>query len=291
MTFHKRLRLSGWLFILPFALSFLTFIVVPVFVSMYLSVMQFDLTNRDAIHFVGAQNYKDAFADDKFWMAMTVTLKFALWLVPSMLVGALTLALGMNAMHKGRHVVRAILFLPGMLNVAVVAVLWGWFYNLEFGLFNYALKSASLPPQPWLSDRSFAMGSIAMMSIWWGVGGTSVILLAALQQIPKPIIEAAVLDGAGRMALFSKITMPMIRQVMLFVVITNTIGAFQIFGQPFILTRGGPELSTRGMMQYIYEIAFNNYRMGYGAAMSWLLFAVIAVVAIVQYRLMRRNAA
>lgn len=291
MTFHKKLRLSGWLFILPFALAFITFIVVPIFVSMYLSVMQFDLTNRDQIHFVGTQNFKDAWADEKFWMAMKVTLKFALWLVPTMLVGALTLALGMNAMHKGRHVVRALLFLPGMLNVAVVAVLWGWFYNLEFGLFNHTLKSASLPVQPWLSDRSFAMGSIAMMSIWWGVGGTSVILLAALQQIPKPIIEAAVLDGAGRAALFSKITMPMIRQVMLFVVITNTIGAFQIFGQPFILTRGGPELSTRGMMQYIYETAFNNYRMGYGAAMSWLLFVVIAVVAIVQYKIMRRNAA
>ena len=113
--------------------------------------------------------------------------------------------------------------------------------------------------------------------------------MTALQQIPKHFIEAAVLDGASGFSLFSKITLPQLRPVMLFVVVVNTIGAFQVFGQPFLLTKGGPELSTRGLVQYIYETAFNNYRLGYGAAMSWLLFLVIAMFALLQFRILRRG--
>jgi multiple sugar transport system permease protein len=178
-----------------------------------------------------------------------------------------------------------------MFNVAVAGILWAWFYNGEFGLFNFILKNLGQAPMPWLSDRNFAMPSIVLMSLWWSVGGTSIIVLAALQQIPHAIFEAATLDGAGSVPMISKITLPLLKPVMLFVVVTNTIGSFQIFGQPFILTRGGPELSTRGVVQYIYETAFNNYRMGYGAAMSWMLFAVIAIFALAQYRFMRRSAA
>jgi multiple sugar transport system permease protein len=116
-----------------------------------------------------------------------------------------------------------------------------------------------------------------------------VILLAALQQIPAQIYEAASLDGAGAPSILSKITIPLLRPVLMFVIVTSTIGAFQVFGQPFMLTRGGPELSTRGLVQYIYEMAFNNYRLGYGAAMSWMLFFVIAVFGLVQYRMLRRS--
>src|SRR5262249_51367122 len=158
----------------------------------------------------------------------------------------------------------------------------------DFGLFNYLLKKLGLHPAPWLSDSAYAMPSIVLMSLWWVLGGTAIVLLAAVQQIPRPLFEAAMLDGAGGRALLSKMTLPLLRPVLLFVVVMNTIGAFQVFGQPFILTRGGPERVTRGLVQYIYEMAFNNYRLGYGAAMSWMLFLVVAVFALVQYRFLRR---
>lgn len=291
MNYVRKRRLTGWLFLAPFTIAFLTFIVLPIGVSLWLSVMQFDLTSRDTVHFVGAQNYRDALKDDYFLQALWATLKFAALIVPSMLFVALVLSFGLNAMARGRNSVRAMLFLPGMLNVAVAGILWQWFYNGEFGLFNFFLKKFGLAPRPWLTDRAYAMPSIVAMSLWWSVGGTSVILLAALQQIPRQIFEAATLDGAGYGALLTKVTLPLLRPVLLFVVVTNTIAGFQVFGQPFLLTRGGPELSTRGVVQYIYETAFNNYRLGYGAAMSWLLFAVIAAFALVQFRFLRRSTA
>ncbi len=290
MTYSKKRSLSGVFFLAPYGLAFFTFLVVPIVVAIVLSVMQFDLTSREHIQFVGLRNFRDALGDEYFWKALKATLFFAVLMVPSLVTTALAMAFGMNSMTRGRRQVRSMLFLPAMFNVAVAGILWQWFFNGEFGLFNFALKNMGMQPVPWLSDLHFAMPSIVLMSLWWSVGGTSVILLAALQQIPKGILEAAVLDGAGSMALLTKVTLPLIEPVLLFVVVTNTIAAFQMFGQAFLLTRGGPELTTRGLVQYIYETAFNNYRLGYGAAMSWMLFAIIAVFALIQYGFLRRRA-
>jgi multiple sugar transport system permease protein len=275
----------------PYIVSFLAFIVLPIIVAAVLSVMQFDLTAKDSIRFVGMQNFKEAWADQYFWSGVKATLSYVVLMVPSLLVFALGTALGLNAMTRGRNSVRALIFLPGLLNVAVTAILWGWFYDGTFGLFNFLLKKVGIGEIHWISEKSLAMPSIVLMTLWWTMGGTAIVLLAALQQIPRHIIEAAALDGAGKLSMFRKIVFPLLTPVLLFVVITNTIGAFQVFGQPFLLTKGGPELATRGLVQYIYETAFNNYRLGYGAAMSWMLFAIIAVFALVQYRLLRRSVA
>ncbi len=291
MTYTRKRGMDAWLFMTPYTLSFAAFILVPVLVSLTLAFMQFDLTSRNSIQFVGTRNFSDALKDDYFWQALKATLFFVVLMVPCMITTGLAMAFGMNAMTRGRNTVRALLFLPGMLNVAVASILWGWFYNGEFGLFNYLLKGWGFAPKPWLSDRSWAMPSAVGMNLWWAVGGTSVVLLAALQQIPRSIFEAAVLDGAGNSALLNRISLPLLRPVMLFVVVTNTIAGFQVFGPTFLLTRGGPELSTRALVQYIYETAFNNYRLGYGAAMSWLLFAVVATFALVQYRFLKRSVA
>ena len=291
MTYVRRRSWIGVLFLTPYAISFLMFIVVPVIVALVLAFMQFDLTARDRIQFVGMQNFADAFADEYFWKGLKATVTYSVLMVPSLMLTALAMALGMFAMTRGRNIIRMLLFLPGMLNVVVTSILWRWFYDGQFGLFNFTLKSWGLEPIPWLSEKAWAMPSIVIMSLWWALGGTSVVLLAALQQIPKQIFEAAVLDGAGSRALLTRITLPLLKPVLLFVIVVNTIGAFQVFGQPFLLTRGGPELTTRGLVQYIYETAFNNYRLGYGAAMSWLLFFLIAAFALAQYRLLRRSAA
>jgi multiple sugar transport system permease protein len=289
MTYARKRSFVGVLFLSPYAFAFLIFIVIPVGLSLTVAFMQFDLTSREHIHFVGLGNFKDAWKDQYFWQALKATLGFTILMVPSLIVAGLGMAIGLNAMAKGRNIIRALLFIPAMLNVVVTSILWRWFYDGQFGLFNYLFKGLGIEPVPWLSDKGHAMPSIVIMSLWWGLGGVAVVLLAALQQIPKQIFEAAVLDGAGGLSLFNRIMLPLLRPVLLFVVIVNTIAAFQVFGQPFLLTRGGPELSTRGLVQYIYETAFNNYRLGYGAAMSWMLFIIVATFALAQYRLLRRS--
>lgn len=289
MTYTRRRSLAGIAFLLPYALSFGVFVVVPVLVAFALAFMQFDLTARDSIQFVGTRNFREAWHDDYFRQALKATFSYVVLMVPSLVVTGVAMAIGMNAMSRGRNVVRALLFLPGMLNVAVTGILWQWFYNGQFGLFNFLLKKIGMGDVPWLSEKAYAMPSIVLMSLWWTLGGTSIVILAALQQIPQQIFEAAVLDGSGAKALLQRIVLPLLKPVLLFVVVTNTIAGFQVFGQPFMLTRGGPELSTRGLVQYIYETAFNNYRLGYGAAMSWMLFAIVAIFALVQYQFLRRS--
>ena len=289
MTWKRRQQLTGYLFLAPYALSFLVFLVLPIVVALVLSVMQFDLTATEQIKFVGTQNFTDAWKDDYVKQAMVATARYVLLFVPSLLVLSLAMAVGLSAVKYGRNLFRGLIFLPGIFTIAVTAILWQFFYNLEFGFFNWVIKQFGGAAIPWLSEKSLAMPSIVLMSLWWLSGGTAVILLASLQQIPSMYHEAAALDGAGSWKTFSKITMPLIKPVLLFTVLTNTIGAFQMFPQASLLTQGGPELSTRGTVQYIYEIAFQQYRLGYAAAISWMLTAVIMVFGVVQFVAMRRN--
>jgi multiple sugar transport system permease protein len=265
------------------------FLLLPILVALFLSVMQFDLTARDQIQFVGTKNFVDAWNDDYLRQAFVATTRFVLLMVPSLLVTGLALAVGLNCLKRGRNLFRGMIFLPGLFTIAISAILWQWFYNLEFGFFNYLIKSLGGQPIPWLSEKSLAMPSIVLMSLWWTAGGTSVILLAALQQVPQMYHEAASLDRATSWQVFSKITIPLIRPVLLFSVLTSTIGAFQMFPQASLLTGGGPELSTRGVVQYIYENAFNNYRLGYAASMSWMLTLVIMVFGVIQFVFMRKQ--
>lgn len=290
MTAKQRQQTTGALFMLPYGLSFSLFILFPIGVALFLSVMQYDLTAKDSIKFIGGQNFTDLMKDDYFKQAFVATVRYVILMVPSLLVTALALAVGLNALEKGKNLFRGMIFLPGMFTIAVAAILWQWFYNLEFGFFNFLIRHFGGQPVPWLSEKALAMPSIVLMSLWWTSGGTAVILLAALQQIPKMYLEAASLDGAGSWVTFARITIPLIRPVLLFTVLTQTIGAFQMFPQASLLTAGGPELSTRGAVQYIYETAFNNYRLGYAASMSWALTAVIMVFGIAQFVAMRRNA-
>jgi multiple sugar transport system permease protein len=185
-------------------------------------------------------------------------------------------------------VYRLMIFLPTMITISVAGLVWRWLYASEFGLFNVALGHFGIKV-PWITDTTWAMRSIVLMTLWWTVGGPLIILLAGLRQIPDVYYEAAALDGATGWRRTLYITLPILRPVLLFVVVLNVIGAFQIFGQPFVITSGGPERSTLVLLMYIYEMSFLNYRLGYGAAMSWLLFVLIAVFSIVQFRLMREK--
>ncbi len=287
MIAKAKQQVTGWLLLSPYLLFFTVFVVVPVLVSGWLSVVQLDLANAGASKFVGLQNYSDALKDNFFWMAAQATGKYALLMVPSVLIIGTAMAIGMNNMKHGRDMVRTLIYLPSMLNVAATGILWQWFYNNEFGLFNYGIRQAGGQPVPWLTDANMAMPSIVLMSLWWTIGGTSVIVLTALQQIPKVFLEAAALDGARNSQIFGRVTLPLLKPVLLFVFVTTTITSFQMFGQAAILTGGGPTFATRGLVQYMFETAFNGYRFGYGAAISWLLFAMIAGFSVLQAQVLK----
>lgn len=287
MTNRQKNNLVGYLFLSPFLILFTIFIAIPVITSAWLAVVQLDLANKADSKFVGFQNFTDAFNDQFFWKAVWATGHYSILMVPSVIIIGTALAIGMSRMSRGRDFVRSLIYLPSMLNVAVTGILWQWFFNNEFGLFNHFIKKTGAPGVPWLTDDRFAMPSVVLMTLWWTVGGTSVIILTALQQIPTMYFEAASLDGANDRQIFSKVMIPLLKPVLLFVFVTTTIASFQMFPQAAILTGGGPEFKTRGVVQYMFETAFNGYRFGYGAAISWLLFIGTMIFSVIQARIMR----
>ena len=282
-------HLTGYLFLLPYLVLFLTFLVLPRLVGLGVAFTQYELLSPLPVAFVGLGNYIEAFKDERFRWALGATAWFVVMCVPVTLVLAMLLALGINAISPRRSwFYRVAIFVPTMITISVAALVWRWFYNAEFGVFNEILGVFGLKA-PWITDKWWAMPSIVLMTVWWTVGTPTLILLAGLKQIPPSFYEAAAIDGATGPTRFFQITLPLLRPVLLFVFVTYTIGAFQVFGQTYMITEGGPVLSTRVLVQYIYETAFNNYRLGYGAAMSWILFVIIAAVSIVTFKVLKED--
>ena len=287
---RKRNHASGWLFAVPHLILFAAFVLGPLLFGLGLSLFRWDILTARPAQFVGATNYQEALKDEYVYKALWATVRFVYLAVPATLLLALLLAVGLSQVsEKRRPLWRALCYLPSLLTVSVVGLLWRWFYNTEFGLFNAYLNKFFGIKVAWLSDVNWAMPAIVIMTLWWTLGGPMLVLLAAIQNIPTSYHEAAAIDGATGFQAFWKITLPLLRPVLLFSMVMNVIGSFQVFGQVFMITRGGPELSTRTLVQYIYDTAFNNYRMGYAAAISWLLFLVIAVFSVIQFRLMREK--
>lgn len=289
-TLKKRLHhWSGYGFVLPYLVLFGAFLLWPLAYGLGLSFVRWEMLSPAPARWVGLANYAEALQDPYFWKAMWATFRFVTMAVPLTAGLALAIAAGVNTLPQRRQsFYRAAFFFPTLISISVASLLWRWFYNNQFGLFNAYLGAFGMSI-PWTSDPSWAMKSIVFMTLWWTAGGPMVILLAGLQHIPGHYYEAARIDGASTLQQFRYVTLPLLRPVLLFVIVMNIIGSFQVFGQVFLITRGGPEHSTRVAVQYIYETAFTNYRMGYGAAMSWLLFAVIALFSFVQFRIMREK--
>lgn len=282
-------RYSGYLFLLPYLTLFSGFLLLPLMYGLTLSFCRWELLSPAPPKFIGLGNYHEAVTSPNFWQALFATLRFVAMAVPVTVTAALLIALGIQAMpHKRQALYRAAYYLPTMITISVTGLVWRWFYNGEFGLFNSLLAPFGLKA-PWITQPSWAMKSIVMMTLWWTVGGPMVVLLAGLENIPDHYREAASLDGATNWQRFRYITLPLLKPILLFVLTMNLIGAFQVFGQTFMITRGGPEQSTRVLVQYLYETAFNNYRMGYAAAMSWLLFILVLGFSLAQLRLMKER--
>ena len=279
----------GYVFLLPYLVLFLTFLVLPLLFGLGVSFTDYDMRTQEPARFVGFANYQEAVDDEYFRKSLLATIRFVAMASPLTVMLALGLALMISTIPDRRqHLYRLAIFVPTMITISVAGILWRWFYSTEFGAFNALLSRFDIKVA-WLTETTLAMKSIVVMTLWWTVGGPVIVLLAGIKQIPDAYYEAAAIDGATGWRRTWHITLPLLKPVLLFVIVLNIIGAFQVFGQSYIITRGGPERSTLVLMQYIYEASFMNYRLGYGAAMSWMLFLLIAAFSIVQFRLMREK--
>lgn len=265
--------LTGLAFISPWIVGFLFFIVYPVGSSIYYSFCDYDVLTRPV--WVGLLNYRDMFTDEVFWKALWNTLYFAAISLPLGLVIALLIAVLLNQNVKFRPVFRTIYFLPSLVPAVASAMIWLWILNGRYGLLNYGLSKLGIPGPNWLTDERWTKPAIILMSLW-GVGGSMVIYLAALQDVPRELYESAEIDGASAWTKFRHITIPMISPVIYFNLIMGIIGSLQVFAQPYIMFGGGgTNRSALFYAVYLYQNAFDYNQMGYACAMAWFLFLII----------------
>ncbi len=283
----RRAALTPYVFLAPGLALFVAFRVYPLLDGLRLSFTNARL-GRAQYAFVGLANYERLLEDTRFHASLVNTAFYAVASTLPILAIPLLLAVALNRGIALRTFLRSAFFFPFTLSVVTVGLTWLWLLDPVVGPFNYYLKALGIPVRSWLADPTTAMWAIIVTSVWWVTGYYLVIYLAGLQDIPRELYEAAALDGAGGARAFWAITLPLLRPVFLFVFVTHVIGSFQIFGQVFILTQGGPGDATRTVVQHLYETAFQNFfHFGSASAMAWVLFALILVFSLLQFRLLR----
>ncbi len=284
---HRRHYLQAYLFISPVIVLFTLFRIWPSLQTLYFSFFKVELL-KGRLTYVGLQNFIDLAQDEIFRRAIANTLAYALTIVPVSAFLAMILAVLFSEHFRLRELFKAVYFAPMVTSTVAAAVVWWWLYNPQFGLFNSVLRVLHLPEQPWLLSSRMALPSVIIFSIWKTLGYNMVIYIAALQAIPAMFYEAATIDGAGPFQRFVRITLPLLAPTTTFIVIYNTIFAFQVFDQVLVLTGGGPAFSTNVVVLEIYTQAFQRYRFGYASAEAMVLFLFILGVTVVQYFYSRR---
>lgn len=276
----------AWLFILPSLVGFIAFVGVPAVRGVYISFTNWDLLSPPQL--VGLANYQKLLRDPLFWGALRTTMYYVLLNIPLQTILAIGLAVLMDRLTKS-IVVRGILVLPWLIPNVVVALLWLWMLDPQLGVVNQLLRLLGIARQPFLGSVDQAMPSIAAINIWRHVGYTALLIFAGLQTIPKDMYEAAAIDGATERRMFWSITIPLLRPVLVFVLVTTVIGSFQIFDTIAITTSGGPVNATRVIYWYIYEFAFGRFQMGYATAVAVVLFLILITMTILQMRFLRAD--
>jgi multiple sugar transport system permease protein len=258
-------------------------------VSIYLSFTRYEVVT--APQWLGLANYRNLLGDDPlFWKALWITVKYALVAVPVGIVAGVGLALLLNLRVAGMSIYRTIFYLPAIVPVVATSVVFVWLLNPQIGLVNQLLQAFGLAPKDcpaWLQSTNWALWSLVFMSLW-GVGGSMIIYLAGLKDIPETLYEAAAIDGANAWQRTIHITLPMLTPVIFFNLVMGVIGAFQYFTQAYIMTEGGPEDSTHFYALYLFNRAWRYLDMGYASAMAWILFLIVMVLTIVIFKTHRR---
>ncbi len=282
---EKKNLVKGLLFASPWLIGFSAFVLYPFLASIYYSFCYYNILEPPK--FFGLLNYKDLIKDPIFWKSLWNTFYYVIFAIPLGFLVSISLALLLNTKVRGLAFYRMIFFIPSLVPMVAGAILWMWIFNGKFGLLNNFLIGLGIQNPPnWLMDARYAKGAIVFMSLW-GIGNAVVIYLAGLQDVPISLIEAAEIDGANWYQRVIYVVLPMLSPVIFFNVIMGIIFAFQIFAQPYIMTGGGPERSTTFYLLYLYQVAFEDFRMGYASAMAWILFVIILGLTILVTRVSR----
>ena len=295
---HKKViskKKVPYLFILPALLFFAGIYIFPVFFGLEISLTKWDLISPTK-QFIGLKNYINLISEPLFIKSLRNTLYYIILTIPLTIVFSLALALMLSSQFiKFKPFFRVIYFIPVITSWVAISFIWKWLYQPSYGLINYFLSLIGIPAQGWLSSLSQAMPAIAITSIWKTLGFNMVIFIAGLQAIPRTFYEAAEIDGANRLQQFLKITLPLLNPTLVFVLITSVIFSFQVFVPVFVMTEapggqpGGPLNTTRVIVYHLYSAAFRELKMGYAAAISFVLFGIIFVVSLLQLRVLHRR--
>mgnify|MGYP005768920805 FL=1 len=287
----KSERTAAYIFVLPAVILLAAFLIYPALQTVRYAFTNYNIMRPDRITFCGLDNFIEIFQDKDFWKAFTNTLYFTVLVVPFQTVLALALALLISSRRKGVSISRAAYFSPQVTSMVVVAILWTVMYNSnpESGLLNALLVKLGFEPSGFLNDPDTAMNSIIFMSAWQGAGYQMMIFLAGLQGIPRDQYEAASIDGAGKLKSFLYVTLPGLKNVIKYVVMITVIQAMKLFTQPYVMTKGGPQNSTRTMVYYVYEQGLQKRNFGYACAVAAIFFVIVVILSLGMKKLIKAD--
>ncbi|MFD6490562.1 carbohydrate ABC transporter permease [Streptomyces sp. NPDC059944] len=278
----------GLLFALPFLVLFGLFMVWPLVQGLWMSLTDTSLSAHSP-SFTGLDNFSEALQDAEMWRSLGHTLLFTLVSTVPLVAVALGMALLVHTGLPGQWVWRLAFFAPYLLPVGVVSLLWMWLYQPDLGLYNHLLGVLGLDGYAWLSDESVALWAIVLTTLWWTVGFNFLLYLAALQSIPDHLYEAAAIDGAGAWRRLWSITLPQLGRITGVITVLQILASLKVFDQIYLLTKGGPNNSTRPVIEYMYDVGFTGYRLGYASAISYIFFALVLLASAAQFAALRRR--
>ncbi len=291
----RRYDRAAWVFVAPALMVLAVFFFLPVLAALLISLTDFDLyalADFSNLRFVGLKNYGQLLTEPLFWKALWNTFYFVLLGVPLSIGVSLGAALLVNSkLARCRSLFRTVFFAPVVTTLVAVAVVWRYIFHTRYGFLNYALGLLGLDPIDWMGDPHWAMPAIVILAVWKNFGYNMIILLAALQNIPEDLYEAARIDGAASWQLFRHVTLPGLTPVLLLVSILTMTGYFQLFAEPYVMTEGGPLQSTLSVLYFMFEEGFKWWSLGRASAVAFLLFVLMFAVTVLQLRLGRREGA
>lgn len=288
LTWRRRNLIIAFLFVLPALLNFAIFRYLPIFAAARASVYNYSLLGGFR-GFIGPNHYLRLIEDPVFWQSMWVTVQFVIVKVPVTIALALALAIFLQRESFGTGLVRSAVMAPLVTSIIVVSIIWAMMYHSEQGLFQSILNNVGIPKQAFLSDESRALPALTLMMIWKDVGLSFIILMAGLKGIPSVYYEAAVVDGANPWQSFRNVTVPLLRPILMFLIVSQTVFSFQLFVPVYQMTKGGPLDSTKAVVYYIYQQGFLFQDMGYASAISMITLLVLLFVSMGQMRLLRTD--
>ena len=288
---RRRTDLTGLLFLLPFLVAYVLFLVWPIILGFRMSFFNWSLVSGGSREFLGLGNYRELLGDPVFWSSLWHTLLFTILSTPPLVLIALVLAMLVNRVRFAQWFFRFSFFAPFVLPVSVVALIWIWLFQPGYGLINSYLTSLGLGEVSWLTDENVAMITVVIVTVWWTVGFNFVLYLAGLQEIPTDLYDASAVDGASALEQTRWVTIPLLSRTTVLVVVLQILASLKVFDQIYVMyTQGGLNYPvTRPIVGYVYDQGFTSYRVGYGSAMSYAFFLIILLVSLVWFLVARRR--